>query len=176
MTRQEYRVQTDVRGRARTHAPDAHRRHEDSGSCVQATVVRLTEGHPRSESQGCHRWPPGRRRCCSAARRGCSQYKLFDGGRSSHRLEPPLCCDRMHNAAMASITVRDVPDDVRNELASRAALAGRSLQEHLRSELIELARRPSADQLLARVRERKSATGTRLSDEEILGHRDADRR
>ena len=75
-----------------------------------------------------------------------------------------------------SITIRNVPDDVRDELASRAAHAGRSLQEHLRSELIELARRPSVEQLLDRIRERKAATSTRLSIAEILEHRDADRR
>jgi len=49
-------------------------------------------------------------------------------------------------------------------------------QEHLRNELIELARRPSVEQLLDRVGERKAATSTRLSIEEILEHRDADRR
>jgi plasmid stability protein len=75
-----------------------------------------------------------------------------------------------------SITIRNVPDEVRDELASRAARAGRSLQEHLRSELIELTRRPSVEQLLERVRERKATTSTRLSIEEILEHRDADRR
>ncbi|WP_396654373.1 FitA-like ribbon-helix-helix domain-containing protein, partial [Microbacterium sp.] len=30
-----------------------------------------------------------------------------------------------------AITVRNVPDDVRDELASRAARSGRSLQEYL---------------------------------------------
>jgi plasmid stability protein len=75
-----------------------------------------------------------------------------------------------------SITIRDVPDDVRDELASRAALAGRSLQEHLRAEIIELARRPSATALMARVRERKRATGSRLPAKRILEHRDRDRR
>ncbi|MCA1676471.1 MAG: hypothetical protein LC799_31295 [Actinobacteria bacterium] len=74
-----------------------------------------------------------------------------------------------------SITIRNVPDDVRDELAGRAARAGRSLQEHLRNELIELARRPSVEQLLDRVRERKAATSTHLSVKEILEHRDADR-
>ena len=69
-----------------------------------------------------------------------------------------------------------MPDDVRDELAGRAAHAGRSLQEHLRCELIELARRPSVEQLLDRVRERKATTSTRLSIEEILEHRAADRR
>jgi plasmid stability protein len=40
-----------------------------------------------------------------------------------------------------SITIRDVPDDIRDELAARARLSGRSLQEYLRAELIELAGR-----------------------------------
>ena len=33
---------------------------------------------------------------------------------------------------MPTITIRNVPTCTRNELAARAALAGRSLQEHLR--------------------------------------------
>jgi hypothetical protein len=74
-----------------------------------------------------------------------------------------------------SITIRNVPDDVSEELAARAARAGRSLQEHLRAELIDLARRPTVDTLLARVRARKAATHTRLTAEDILVHRDADR-
>lgn len=77
---------------------------------------------------------------------------------------------------MATITIRDVPDETRDELASRAALGGRSLQEYLRAQLIELARRPDAEALLARVRDRKQRLGSHLSVESILGHRDADRR
>lgn len=75
-----------------------------------------------------------------------------------------------------SITIRDVPAATRDELAARAALTGRSLQEYLRQELIELARRPDVGTLLARVRDRKERTGTRLSSDRILAHRDADRR
>ena len=77
---------------------------------------------------------------------------------------------------MASVTIRDVPDDTRDELAARAALSGRSLQEYLRGKLIELARRPDPEVLLTRVRERKRRTGSRLSAERIVDHRDADRR
>jgi antitoxin FitA len=77
---------------------------------------------------------------------------------------------------MAAITIRDVPDETRDELASRAALSGRSLQEYVRSQLIEIARRPDPDVLLAQVRDRKQRLGSRLSVESILGHRDADRR
>lgn len=77
---------------------------------------------------------------------------------------------------MPSITIRDVPDPTRDELASRAARSGRSLQEYLRIELIELANRPDVAALRARIRDRKDRTGTRLTPEEILELRDADRR
>ena len=52
---------------------------------------------------------------------------------------------------MPSITIRDVPSEARDELAARAARSGRSLQEYLRDELIELARRPDVDVLMAGV-------------------------
>ena len=75
-----------------------------------------------------------------------------------------------------SITVRDVPDETRDELAARAALSGRSLQEYLRARLVELAASPDAEALVARMRARKAATGTSLPAERILAHRDAGRR
>ena len=75
-----------------------------------------------------------------------------------------------------NVTIRNVPDDVRDELAARAERAGRSLQEHLRRELIELAARPSPEDFWEAVRARKAAAGTRLSAEDILRHRDAGRR
>jgi len=37
------------------------------------------------------------------------------------------------------ITIRNVPEKVRDELAARAALQGKSMQEYLRSELERLA-------------------------------------
>jgi antitoxin FitA len=77
---------------------------------------------------------------------------------------------------MPSITIRDVPDETRDELAARAARSGRSLQEYLRGELIELARKPEPAEWAARVRERRARTGGKLSVEAILHHRDADRR
>lgn len=76
---------------------------------------------------------------------------------------------------MTTITVRDIPPEVRDELAARAARAGRSLQEHLRLELIDLASRPSAADWLRDVRRRK-ASGGGLTSGQILDHRDADRR
>jgi plasmid stability protein len=74
------------------------------------------------------------------------------------------------------ITIRDVPERVRDELAARAALQGKSMQEFLRAELQRLAARPSLDAWLQQVRKRKRATQTRISSRQILEHRDADRR
>jgi plasmid stability protein len=75
-----------------------------------------------------------------------------------------------------SITIRDVPNETRDELAARAALTGRSLQEYLRTKLVELARQPEAESLVARIRCRKAATGSTLSADRILSYRSADRR
>ncbi|MGO9487023.1 MAG: FitA-like ribbon-helix-helix domain-containing protein [Rhodomicrobium sp.] len=75
-----------------------------------------------------------------------------------------------------SITIRDVPDEAKNELAARAAASGRSLQEYLRAQLIDLASRPDVETLVARIAERKQRTGTDLPAAKILAHRDADRR
>jgi len=74
------------------------------------------------------------------------------------------------------ITIRDVPEKVRDELAARAALQGKSMQEYLRAELERLAARPSVDSWLEQVRKRKRASQTRVSAQQILKHRDADRR
>ena len=83
----------------------------------------------------------------------------------------------MQNACMPiSITIRDVPEETRDELAARAAATGRSLQEYLRAQLVGLASRPDAEALMAKVRERVSRTGTRLGRDRIVTHRDADRR
>ena len=77
---------------------------------------------------------------------------------------------------MVALTIRNVPDEVRDVLAARAARSGRSLQEYLASLLAELAAKPSVDDVLARARERARITGSSVSVEDILAARDADRR
>jgi plasmid stability protein len=74
------------------------------------------------------------------------------------------------------INIRDVPERVRDELAARAALQGKSMQEFLRAELERLASRPSVEAWLQQVRRRKRATQTRVSSSQILESRKADRR
>jgi plasmid stability protein len=75
-----------------------------------------------------------------------------------------------------AITVRDVPDAVRDELAARAARAGKSLQEYVRGMLVDAASRPPVADVIARARTRVEATGVRVDTESILAARDADRR
>jgi plasmid stability protein len=76
---------------------------------------------------------------------------------------------------MPSVTIRDVPEPTRHELAARAARSGRSLQEYLRQTLIELAERPSAEDWAAQVRARKRHAPAQITVADILSARDAER-
>ena len=88
-----------------------------------------------------------------------------------------ITCNAGINAFMGiQITIRDVSEKVRDELASRAALQGKSMQEYLRAELERLAARPSIETWLEQVRKRKRASQTRVSASRILQNRAADRR
>jgi plasmid stability protein len=78
--------------------------------------------------------------------------------------------------AGVAITIRDVPHEVRDELAARAARAGKSLQEYLRGTLIDLASRPPVADVIARARARVQTTGAPVDADAILAARDADRR
>lgn len=77
---------------------------------------------------------------------------------------------------MVAITIRDVPDEVRDTLAGRAARSGKSLQEYLRGMLVDTATKPTVDEVLQRARARVEATGTRVDIATILRDKDADKR
>jgi antitoxin FitA len=77
---------------------------------------------------------------------------------------------------MVAITIRGIPDDVRDELAARAARSGQSLQEYLRALLVTTADKPTARDVIARARTRVNATGVRFDATAILAAADADRR
>ena len=74
------------------------------------------------------------------------------------------------------ITIRGVPEEVRDELAARAALKRQSMQEYLRSELERLASVPSIESVLEDVRRRVEASDSNVTTAQILEARDADRR
>jgi hypothetical protein len=84
----------------------------------------------------------------------------------------------MHNGCMPLIQVRDVPEEVRDELARRAALAGKSLQSYLLGELTRLAERPSMAEIIERAQARARATGSAvtMSDAVAAVRADRDRR
>lgn len=72
---------------------------------------------------------------------------------------------------MPSVQIKDVPEETHAVLRRRAAEARQSLQEYLRTKLIEEARRPTVDEVLARAGARaggsvsfKSATRAVRSD------------
>lgn len=77
---------------------------------------------------------------------------------------------------MVAVTIRDVPDAVRDELAARAAREGKSLQEYLRCLLVCAAERPTVGEVLARARVRVVATGVRLDPADTVQAKAADRR
>lgn len=74
------------------------------------------------------------------------------------------------------ITIRNVPEEVRDELAVRAALQRQSMQEFLRGELERIASRPSAAAWLHEVRARKAVAETRVEPQKIVRARDAGRK
>jgi len=73
-----------------------------------------------------------------------------------------------------AITIRNVPEEVRNKLAARAAGSGRSLQEYLLAELTASATRVSVDDIIFQVR-RVTATSV-LEVADIIEDVGADRR
>ncbi len=73
------------------------------------------------------------------------------------------------------ISIRDVPDEVRDELAARARRRGRSMQEYLRGLLVDVAAHPDPADLMADVRARKRAHPTLLPADRIVALRDEGR-
>jgi antitoxin FitA len=84
--------------------------------------------------------------------------------------------DASHDGMAMTMTIRNVPEDVRNELAARAARSGRSLQEFMLDQVIQLASKPSVADVVGSVRESKGRSGRRIDRDAILAGRDAHRR
>ena len=79
-------------------------------------------------------------------------------------------------AMPVQITIRDVPESVRDELASRAAAEGRSMQQFLLAVLERAVAYPCQAKLMERIRERVRASKTRITTADILAARDEERR
>ena len=79
---------------------------------------------------------------------------------------------------MATIQIRDIPDDVHEALQRQAREAGQSLQAFMRQQIVELTRsRARRAAVLDEMREiAKADRGAGFSVEQILEARDAERR
>lgn len=70
------------------------------------------------------------------------------------------------------IQIRNVPDDLHRRLKSRAALAGKSLSDYLLGEIREIAKRPTLDELRARLHSLSEVTLSPSPAEVIRAERD----
>ena len=86
----------------------------------------------------------------------CLQNAVSDGIMRSYRYRSP---------SEAS------PQEVRDELAARAALQRQSMQEFLRCELKRIASRPSLGTWLQGVRDRKEAASTQVRGHSSIGEK-----
>lgn len=65
---------------------------------------------------------------------------------------------------MKMIQVRNVPDELHRSLKERAAREGTTLSDLILDELPRVARRPSPEQLLDRIRQREPVPGDSAAD------------
>jgi plasmid stability protein len=77
---------------------------------------------------------------------------------------------------MTAITIRDVPEDTRRELAARAGRAGQSMQEYLRLALVQLAASPDPAEVVERARARAKRLELTFPAEDIRAAIAAERR
>lgn len=73
---------------------------------------------------------------------------------------------------MPSVQIKDVPEDTHRVLRERAARAHQSLQEYLRSRLIDEANQPTLEEVFDRVASRR---GGRVSAKAAVKHIRAER-
>ena len=75
----------------------------------------------------------------------------------------------MHTACMAtSITIRNVPDDLRDILAARASANGMSMQAWVLERLTDLASRATNAEILERAASRAERSDAPVSTERIV--------
>ncbi len=80
------------------------------------------------------------------------------------------CFHANHMSVM--IQIRNVPDALHRRLKARAALAGRSLSDYLLSEIRDVAKKPTMDELRARLQRRTGVTPSIAPAEAVRAERD----
>lgn len=77
---------------------------------------------------------------------------------------------------MATIQVRDVPDDVYETIRRRAQEAGQSLQAYMREQVVAMGSRPTRAEVLAEWERELHRNPNTVTREQVLEDLDADRR
>lgn len=78
---------------------------------------------------------------------------------------------------MATIQVREIPEDAYEVIRKRARASGRSIQSYMRDVVVELASRPTTEEILALIEEVHAGSDSPgATHESILADLDADRR
>jgi antitoxin FitA len=111
---------------------------ERSGSATAGISIRVAARHRRTVGS-------------RATDEHCDAYPLVGHGRSRDpSTAGALRRHWRHNGAMPSVQIKDVPEDTHAVLRRRAAAAHQSLQEYLRTRLIEEAAQPTLEEVLER--------------------------
>lgn len=70
---------------------------------------------------------------------------------------------------MATIQIRDIPEDVYEVIRARARASGRSIQSYMREVVVEVASRPTADEVFAAMDEvNRAERSSGVSRESVL--------
>jgi antitoxin FitA len=78
---------------------------------------------------------------------------------------------------MATIQIRDIPDDVYETIRRRARSAGQSLQSYMRNHVVEFGRSPTAEEAWAAIEAAlEKYGGSNATPEQIVADIHADRR
>ena len=78
---------------------------------------------------------------------------------------------------MATIQVRDIPEDAYEVIRKRARAAGRSIQSYMRDWVVDFATRPTTEEILATMESvRSTSDRPGPTREAVLADLDADRR
>lgn len=60
-----------------------------------------------------------------------------------------MLAPQRYTSAVATIQIRDIPEDAYEVIRRRARAAGRSIQSYMRDQIVDLAQRPTTDEVLA---------------------------
>ena len=73
---------------------------------------------------------------------------------------------------MATIQIRDIPEDVYEVIRKRARDASQSIQGYMKMQIVKLASEPGEDELFAEVESFVNAQGMRLDVDALMADRD----